>query len=214
VERNCVNNLGELHRLCGDYAKAEVCYQEALDLAQQLGDSRNIAAASLNLGDTYTALQHPDLALPLLDRTLETFRKLENRSSEANTLLALARTHLQLNQEKHAQALLDQATAGAEKLGDPLLLANAHLVAGSIHLAGRNFEAALRSFQSALAYGRKSNVPLVQAAAHQGIGDTLEATARLSVARTHWRRALVLYGPVHAQETAVLRARLGTPGTQ
>jgi tetratricopeptide (TPR) repeat protein len=212
VERNCINNLGEFHSQCGDYPPAEACYQQALTLSQQLGDTRNIALAALNLGDVHTRQYRPDTALPLLDRALETFHKLEDQYSETSTLLAQARAYLQLDQEQKARTLLDRATILAEQIGNPSQLANAQLTAGAVHLAYKDHNAALQAYKGALSSARKGSRQLLQAAAHHGIGDSLDAAGKRAAARNHWRHALSLYDPVRTKEVEILRARLNTSG--
>jgi DNA-binding SARP family transcriptional activator/tetratricopeptide (TPR) repeat protein len=211
VERNCINNLGEGHRQLANYDQAQDCYRQALALAEELGDDRNIAVASLNLGDTLTLRGDPDSALPLLDHALDLSRSSEDRFSQISTLLALGRARLQLGEVQSARSILDEASAMAERLGDSSQLAKARLTAGAVHLVGQDGQAASQAYQEALVFARKAREPLLQAAAHQGIGDAIASTDGPAAARIHWRNALTLYEPAYYRQARALRERLGEP---
>lgn len=211
VERNCVNNIGEDYRELAEYDQAEKFYRLALVLAEGIGDGRNIAVASLNLGDTLTLRGDPDSALPLLDRALDLFRRLENRFSQISALLALSRARLQLCEVHLARSLLDEASAMAERLGDSLQSANTCLTAGAFHLAAQDTQAASQAYQDALKFARAARAPLLQAAAHQGLGDTIARAQGAAAARVQWRNALTLYEPIYYRQARALRERLGEP---
>ena len=211
IERNCINSLGEFRLDLGDYAGAETYCQQALLLADQAGDLRGVAVFALNLSECETFLHRPETALPLLDRALENFERLENVYDQANVMVAQARAHLELGRVKSATVLIDTAAEIAEQLSDPSQLARVQMLYGHLNAAAGSYQAAAEAFRVALDHAVAAGTPFLQASALRQLGDTTERVHGTAHARRHWLSALALYGSVWSPEAELLRERIARP---
>ena len=213
IRCNCLNSLGVILIRLGDHRRAEHYYQQALRLADQIGEESRTAAYAMNLALCQVRLERPESALPLLDRAYETFSRLDDQRYLTTTTIAQAEAHLGLGRFRSAQALIDTAAVQAERFGDPVPLARVHVVYGKIFTAGGDHTAALRAFRLALGFARDANVPYMQGVAHRSIGDINELIGNADLARDHWHSALAIYGDdVPSPEVETLRLKLGTNG--
>ncbi|HET9173266.1 MAG TPA: BTAD domain-containing putative transcriptional regulator [Actinospica sp.] len=212
LERNCINSLAVFWMDLGDYDNAERRCSQALRLADQDGDSRGVAIFALNLAECDTLLHRPESALPLLDRALETFERLEQVSQQTNVMIVQAHAQLELGRVQHAAALIDSAAAVAERMGDQLQLASVYMVYGRLAVARDSPTAAITAFLQALDHATNAETPFMQATALRHLGDATENVYGTVHARRHWRRALMLYGgTTRSPETDLLRERLSRP---
>ncbi len=86
-------NLGRAHKICGDFEKAILCYQEAIKI------NPNNFLAILNLGFIYNQVQQYDLAIDTYSRGIE--------KNASDIQLIYNRGVTFLNQDKYQLALID-----------------------------------------------------------------------------------------------------------
>jgi tetratricopeptide (TPR) repeat protein len=99
------------------------CHEQALAIAREIGDQAGVAMELGNLGYMLTDhLRHPESAIGYFQQALAIFRQLEDRWSEAKTLMNIAATYLRMGQAEEALQQLRQARAIATTLGDRDLL--------------------------------------------------------------------------------------------
>jgi tetratricopeptide (TPR) repeat protein len=209
VERNALNNLGDCLQRLGEYERAIGYFSQALVIARRLGDPRNTAMITLNLGETHLLLGRPDAALSLLRPLLQTFAELADPQSEVNTLLALSDACAQTDTPQSA-SFLQRADRLAQELGDPNLLAKTQLVRAHHYAAAGDAATALAHYRDALSQGIRARSDLLEAQAHEGIGDMLVATHRSTSALPHWTKALTLYERLRNGRADTVRAELQT----
>jgi tetratricopeptide (TPR) repeat protein/DNA-binding SARP family transcriptional activator len=213
IRCNCLNSLGVFLLRLGDHARAEYYYEQALRLAEQIGDTNRTAAFALNLAVCQIRLDRPEGALPLLERAYETFSTLDDRYYLASTLIAQADAHLCLGRERDAQALIDSAAILAEQFSEPMQLARLHVMFGRIFAVGHDYPAALRAFRLALGFAREARVQSMETLAYRSIGDLYQLMGRTDAARRCWRKALSGLGDLSSPEVAALRRKLGLDPT-
>ncbi|MCA1646679.1 MAG: LuxR C-terminal-related transcriptional regulator [Chloroflexi bacterium] len=104
--------------LARDYARAGPFFDQALTLAGQLGDARQIAYSLNRLGNWYVNLDEPDRGLELHERALGTFGELGDPGGVAETLDFVGVASLIRGRRRAAIATLEQATAAYRQVND------------------------------------------------------------------------------------------------
>ncbi|MFD7629793.1 BTAD domain-containing putative transcriptional regulator [Streptomyces sp. NPDC059851] len=107
--------LGSLLLGSGDAAGAEPVFRQCLEGFRREGQSFYESIALVNLGDSLRALDRRDEAFSCLEESLVLSRQLDNDSRMADTLEALARTHLHFGDRDQARANWREALTIAEK---------------------------------------------------------------------------------------------------
>jgi tetratricopeptide (TPR) repeat protein len=75
-EVEALNQVGTLHRACGDLGQAGSCHQQALDLARQIGSSQDEGHALAGLGRCALAADRTAEAADRLRQALEIFQRI------------------------------------------------------------------------------------------------------------------------------------------
>ena len=90
-------NLGNLCRRQDRFVKTEQCYQDALELAQNLGQHNHVAGTTVNLALLYRRMGRHREALNLLSRARKLYENLPAGPDAALAQLEEARIHLDVN---------------------------------------------------------------------------------------------------------------------
>jgi DNA-binding SARP family transcriptional activator len=134
-QANLLNNLGVLYHLMGDYERAGLLLEEALDCAQRSGYARIEAFALASIGDLYADLDALDAAREAYHQARGVAQRVDERSLLLYLDLAeagLARSQGQLTQVRD---LLASAKQLAQEGGSRFEQALYHLEAGHLALA-------------------------------------------------------------------------------
>jgi tetratricopeptide (TPR) repeat protein len=112
-----LNNLGEVSRVQGDYAKARRYYEQSEALLRSMGDKGDLARLEHNLG--CVALHEGDLpkAEERFNASLKVFRTLGHKRGIAECLASLAGIGAATGQMQPAARLLGAAEAMLESIG-------------------------------------------------------------------------------------------------
>lgn len=103
------NNLGVAAFSQGDFAKAELWWQEALQLNSQVQNPLEMASLYNNLGMVYTRLEDWETAVEMLQCATNLYEELGDVSSWANAVDNLAELYTLKGETAVAQQLLHQA---------------------------------------------------------------------------------------------------------
>jgi CHAT domain-containing protein/tetratricopeptide (TPR) repeat protein len=118
-----LNNLAELYRALGDYAKAELLYQRSLAIVEKAHGSEhpNVGISLNNLAVLYVSLGDYARAEPLLQRALAIREKVlgPEHPDVAHSLNGLAELYNSLGDYDKAKRLLQRALAIREKAFGP-----------------------------------------------------------------------------------------------
>jgi tetratricopeptide (TPR) repeat protein len=148
--------LGELALLRGDLAQARTYLERSLQLSQQIGILRRIAATQRLLGDVARAEGHLEEAEQLYDEALGTVTQLGDRPVMARLLFSKAKLLIRRKQTHEAIMLLKGAISIYQEIGDarsvggiPLILMWLYLRQGqwwrALHVGVVAFRAVLLS---------------------------------------------------------------------
>jgi DNA-binding CsgD family transcriptional regulator len=169
---------GELHRLRGEFAKAEEAYRQA----SQWGHSPQPGLAQLRL-----AQGRVDAAAAAIRRTAD---EAQDRLSRARVLAAYVEIVLAAGDVDASRAAADELSQIAADLGAPLLQAVAAHALGAVRLAEGDARAALDALRDACQAWRRLEAPyegarsrILVGLARQQLGDDDTATMELEAAR-------------------------------
>ena len=104
--------------LARDYARAGTFFEQALTLAEELGDVRLIAHSLNRLGNWHVNLDQPGRGLELHERALATFRELGDPVGVAETLDFVGVAALIRGHRRQAIETLEQAAAAYRQVND------------------------------------------------------------------------------------------------
>jgi CHAT domain-containing protein/tetratricopeptide (TPR) repeat protein len=146
-----LGNQGERFYNQGNYREALSIYRLEQSLANQIGDQRGIARASLHIGRVQ--LQQGDYAQALesLQTSLKLFEALEDKDGISLSLNNIGRVHFQ--QGDYAQAVegFQKSLAISEAIGNKAEIASALNNIGLVHFQQGDYAQAVEGFQKSLA---------------------------------------------------------------
>jgi len=113
-----LSNLGECHRILGEYRQAIDLLTQALAIARATGNRRSEGTTLGNLGNCHRILGEYRRAADLYTQALAIARATGNRRSEGTWLGNLGNCHLDLGEYRRAADLYTQALAIARATGN------------------------------------------------------------------------------------------------
>jgi tetratricopeptide (TPR) repeat protein len=106
-ESDLLSNIGEAHRLSGDYTRAFQHFQQSLQITRQIGSLANLPLLYTNMAHAKLGLNDPQAALELLQKAMEYING--RKSLVAETQILLAETQLCLGHKEEAQQAIQDA---------------------------------------------------------------------------------------------------------
>ena len=203
--------LGEAHRMLGQPAEAYAHAQDALRLFTGSGDRLGQGAVHLDLcmladqqGDLKQALDHAQQALAVS-------RSMGHRRQRARALNSVGWFQAQLGDHTAALALCHEALALNLRLGDAESTSSTLDSLGYVYLQLGDHARAVESYEQAVTILRELGHPLSEADTLVSLGDTHQAAGHPDAARAAWSRALHIFTEFDHDQSAEVRAKLGTP---
>ncbi|MFC4656318.1 tetratricopeptide repeat protein [Rheinheimera marina] len=111
------NNLGFAREMQGQYQQAMQQYQQASELARQLGLQKLAIEADINIAAIYSADEKYQDALQLLKACYEQAAQLKDEETQAYVNSELGLLYLTLGFDRDARQFMQQALASYKKLG-------------------------------------------------------------------------------------------------
>lgn len=177
-----LNNLGHIHLVLRDFARAEDCFTRSYTLFQQLGWPRGMAVALHNLAAARLHTAGPDDAHRLYSRALDLATRHQLHDVRAGTLRRIG--HLLLTRAQHhdASVYLREALAAHHSVGNTRGtgealsdLAELHLQRGDPHAALDYAYQALTAHLDSHDRTTLADTCRIMATAHHARGDDYEA---------------------------------------
>lgn len=164
-----LQSLANLFRLQKDHAKSEQYHSRALKIREELGNTRDIMSAHVQLGRLYQEAQD-------FERSTGQFRMAERYGNQihdeinlADIKIYLAQNYLATNQLKLAEQLTKEGFDVIDELKSSLLLPRAHLMLGQILFKQQRWPEARHHFDTALLIARQRKDIVNQMEAHEGL---------------------------------------------
>jgi tetratricopeptide (TPR) repeat protein len=114
----CLNQIGLIHKLRGNYETALTYYQQSLNISQDIADKENEGITLNNIATTEHAKSNYDKALCYLKQSLKIMQTLDNKRSEVVMLNNLATTAYAKDDDKVALDYLTQALKIHDDIND------------------------------------------------------------------------------------------------
>jgi tetratricopeptide (TPR) repeat protein len=136
--------LGEIALLQGNLAKARIDLEKSLQLSEQVGIMRRIAATKRLLGDLSRAEGQYEEAEKIYGEALEIVTRIGDRPVLARLLLSKAKLMIQLKQTKDAVVTLRGVITIYKEIGDARSVGGVSLLLIRLYLGQGNFWQVLR----------------------------------------------------------------------
>lgn len=187
-----LNSMGRLLRRLGRPDEARQRYQEALAVARQAGDVRNVAASLNNLGFLDCDQGELRRGIESLTESLEKAREGHYQDIQASDLINLAFAYGQLRDNQKTLQYEQEALALARAMGDRDFEATALNNLGETYVVLGDWETAIQHFRQALPLLHPLEVRSKEAITYINIGDALQHLKRFDEAGEAFDRALTL----------------------
>ncbi len=118
VMASAKNNMGSTYIRLVQPDRGLATYQEALDLATQLGGDMYPGMVRMNIGNTHVWVGDPDLAMEYLEPALEAFERMGRGTWLANVMLTIGNVHMRQGNFDSAWESLGEALEMATQSGE------------------------------------------------------------------------------------------------
>jgi len=210
-QARALNALGDVHLRQGRYTEAREHYQQALARHRETGHHPGEADALTGLGNVFQRQGLYDQAASCLQQALALCQETGNREGMALAVTKLGDANRQQGAYRQAAALYERALALYKETGNTSGASDALNGLGTTQLAAGEADRARATYAAALSLATRTGDGYQRARAHDGLGDCY-LTDDPSQARSHWRRAIVLYARMDVPEAGRLLARLDASG--
>jgi tetratricopeptide (TPR) repeat protein len=119
-EAASLGGLGNAYSSLGEYRRAIEYHEQALAIAEEIGDRRGESASLGGLGDAYSSLGEYRRAIEYHVVALDTSREIGDRRGEAKDLSGLGSVFYNLEDYEHAREYYKQVHAITQEIGDRL----------------------------------------------------------------------------------------------
>jgi non-specific serine/threonine protein kinase len=176
---------GDFAGFRGDHSQQTSLIQEALALAQKLGDKKRIAWAWMEMGVIERGRNSPE-AIEFLAESLAMFQELKENLWVCRTSYLLAEAHLAHGNREASKPLWERGVELSRKEGDKFQLAWGLEGLGNVERLEGHFERAREFYRESL----KLKVAVMD---KTGIFYSLSAFAQLAAAQKQFKRAVILW---------------------
>lgn len=185
-----LQRLGKIRYLLGDYEAARELYQQSLEIAQQLGDKRNVSMLLHLLAMLAQHAEDYDAASELYQQSLRIKQQLGEKSGVAKSLHNLGMLANYTGDYDAARKLYQQSLEISQRLGDMSGVSSSLHQLGQLVQASGDFTEARKLYQQSLEIdqhlGDKSGVA---SSLHQ-LGMLAQATGDYDEARKLYQQSL------------------------
>jgi tetratricopeptide (TPR) repeat protein len=149
LRQGSLGGLGSAYSRVGRNRESIAYYEQALEIAREIGDRQGEGTWLGNLGDTYNSLGRYQEAIAYTEQALDIARQVGDRAGEGTWLGSLGDTYNSLGRYQEAIAYTEQALSIAREIEDR---ANENGVLGSLGNTYSN----LGRYQEAIAYYKQA----------------------------------------------------------
>lgn len=180
---------GHARHVGGPLGEAIAPLQQAVALAEKLGDRHQLERALYSLGDVYRALRQLHQACDVLERAAAIAHELEKPRHESGALLSLSLTYAYLGEIAQALKVSDRLERLAEETDDPLIRARDGDTRSTVYCAAERWAEAVSKAEQAASCYKEAGVPESLGFAYNvhglsllGLGQVADAVAVLTSA--------------------------------
>ena len=149
----------QARHLGGPLDEAIAPLEQAIALAESIGDRPKLARALFSLGDVFRALRRLREGIPLLDRAAALDRELGDSLHEAHSLLCLSLLYSYLDDHAAALDIADRMDALAQETGEPTIRGRAGDARSAACFVAGRWEDTISAAEQAVAGYEDAGVP-------------------------------------------------------
>lgn len=203
-----LNMLGPAYRELKRFEDALDCFQQALELWQEIGDREGRGWTLYNLGDTCREIGRLDDAVGYFQRSLALSREAGERWGEGWVLNMLGDTCRQLGRLTEAVEYLRQSLPIRREIGDRVGEGwTLNMLGDTCRQLGR-WDEAIDFYRQSLHNSREIGLPKLEGHNLLSLGDTLRDIGRLDAAHESWRSALAVFEGISDPRVVEASARI------
>ncbi|MES1242430.1 MAG: sigma 54-interacting transcriptional regulator [Acidobacteriota bacterium] len=180
-----LNNLAVLECSRGNWMAARDPFTRSIDLTRRLGARDNEAGQRLNLGEVEEILGNWPRAQRHYERALKILEGTPEHPDRFAVLAQLASLERKRGRGAEAERRALEALSGADRVGDPDLLAHCYFQLGLIEKDRDNLEVSGAHLNRALELARQAGIGQVLARAHVFLADQALRDGDLDAAQRH-----------------------------
>jgi tetratricopeptide (TPR) repeat protein/transcriptional regulator with XRE-family HTH domain len=176
----------------GDFEPARAHLLKALTMFRAVSDIAGQARCCSSLSHVLERLGRTDQALSMIHQALKLSRRLDDKSVEGVTHLALGGLHNRLGDFAEADRAFAESVRLAEHSGDHRSLAKRHLNAGISHVANRRFDNAIESLLRSIEVSGRIGDGSAQAESREILTMAFAGKGEFAAAEEHARSGIQL----------------------
>ncbi len=192
---NRLECLGRVHYFLSEVIEAQQCFDEALQLYKERGDSLQQANCLYYLGKVDAILFDFKQARRYYEKSLQLFP--HDQLATANNLLGIGQVLLHLSKYKQSRSHFRRALKLYQKIGERIGEANCILLLGRGHLACSEFQEAQQHIEEALRLYEKIEKQRGKANCLQAFGELSIKTGDFIAAKQYYEQALAVFEHLH-----------------
>lgn len=192
---NRLECLGHVHYFLSEILEAQQCFEEALQLLKESGDSLQKANCLFSLGKVHAILFNFKQARRYYEKSLQL--SLHDQLTTANNLFEIGIVLLHLSKYKQSRSHFRRALKLYQKIGERIGEANCIRSLGEVHLAYSEFQEAQQRVEEALQLYRKIDERRGEASCFQTFGELSVKTGDFIAAKQYYEQALAVFEHLH-----------------
>lgn len=191
-ELRVMGNIGEVHRILGNFNKATEYFEKSREIAQALQDRPGVLSALGNLGNLYVNLGDFTRAIQYLEQTLAISRELKDRRNESTTLGNLGLAYINSGDYTKGIDYQKKALELSRQMNDPAGEARALGNLGLAYQQLGDYPKAIEYQQQALVMIRPMNDRRSEAAILGNLGKAYYSLSNYGQAAEYARQVLAI----------------------
>lgn len=196
---NLLECLGHVDYFLSELIEAQQCFEEALQLYKEMGDSLQQVNCLYSLGNVHASLYNFKTAQRYYDQSLQLSQ--HDQLTTANNLFGIGSILLHLSKYKQSRSHFRRALNLYQKIGERIGEANCILFLGRVHLACSEFPEAQQLVEDALQLYQKIEKQRGKANCLQAFGELSVKTGDFIAAKQYYEQALAVFEHLYIRES-------------
>ncbi|WP_204153574.1 tetratricopeptide repeat protein [Leptolyngbya sp. CCY15150] len=189
-EGNVLRRLGNIDFVLGQYDQSIDFYEQALEIAREMGDRSSEGSALSGLGNSHAALGQYQQAIDFYEQALEIAREIGSRDGEGSVLDSLGNVYQSLGQYQQAIDFYEQALEIAHEIGSRFGEGSALSGLGSGYVALGQYQQAIDFYEQALEIAREIGSRSGERSVLDSLGNVYQSLGQYQQAIDFYEQAL------------------------